>query len=136
MSKSGVISGPYFPAFGLNTERYEASLCIQSECGKIRTRNNSVSGHFPRSVKACKFIKKETVIMDNKLISPYFDPSGHQTSFGRLMDVFMKSGGRLMFYWTSKGRLMPAGIQVLSCEFCKTFFLNNFFYRTSPLAAS
>ena len=24
-------SGPYFPAFGLNTERY-------SECGKIRTR--------------------------------------------------------------------------------------------------
>ena len=74
--------------------------------------------------------------MDNKLISPYFDPSGHQTAFGRLMDVFMTSGGRLMFYWTSKGRLMPAGIQVLSCEFCKTSFLNNFFYRTSPLAAS
>ena len=31
-------SGPYFPAFGLNTERYEVSLRIQSECGKIRTR--------------------------------------------------------------------------------------------------
>ena len=31
-------SGPYFPAFGLNTERYSISLCIQSECGKIRTR--------------------------------------------------------------------------------------------------
>ena len=30
--------GPYFPAFGLNTERYEVSLRIQSECGKIRTR--------------------------------------------------------------------------------------------------
>ena len=25
MSKYGVISGPYFPAFGLNTERYEVS---------------------------------------------------------------------------------------------------------------
>ena len=25
MSKDGVISGPYFPAFGLNTERYDFS---------------------------------------------------------------------------------------------------------------
>ena len=31
-------SGPYFPAFGLNTERYEVSLRIQSKCRKIRTR--------------------------------------------------------------------------------------------------
>ena len=31
-------SGPHFPAFGLNTERYGVSLCIDSECGKIRTR--------------------------------------------------------------------------------------------------
>ena len=30
--------GPYFAAFGLNTERYFLSLRIQSECGKIRTR--------------------------------------------------------------------------------------------------
>ena len=32
--KYGVFSGPYFPAFGLNTERYGVSLRIQSECGK------------------------------------------------------------------------------------------------------
>ena len=34
-------SGLYFPVFGLNTERYGVygvSLCIQSECGKMRTR--------------------------------------------------------------------------------------------------
>ena len=31
-------SGPYFPAFGLNTERYSVSLCIKSKCGKMRTR--------------------------------------------------------------------------------------------------
>ena len=31
-------SGPHFAAFGLNAERYSVSLCIQSECGKIRTR--------------------------------------------------------------------------------------------------
>ena len=28
-------SGPYFPAFGLNTERHGVYLRIQSECGKI-----------------------------------------------------------------------------------------------------
>ena len=31
-------SGPHFPAFRLNTERYSVSLRIQSECGKMRTR--------------------------------------------------------------------------------------------------
>ena len=31
-------SGPYFPAFELNTERYGVSLRIQSKCRKIRTR--------------------------------------------------------------------------------------------------
>ena len=31
-------SGPYFPAFGLNTKIYSLSLRFQSKCGKIRTR--------------------------------------------------------------------------------------------------
>ena len=31
-------SGPYFPAFGLNTEKYSVSLHIQSECGKVLRR--------------------------------------------------------------------------------------------------
>ena len=31
-------SGPYFPTFGLNTERYGVSLPIQCEYGKMRTR--------------------------------------------------------------------------------------------------
>ena len=48
MSKYGVFSGPYFPAFRLNTERYELSLRIQSECRKIRTRKNSLFGHLSR----------------------------------------------------------------------------------------
>ena len=52
VSKYRVICGPYFPAFGLglNTERYEVSLRIQSECGKMRTRNYFVFGHISRSV--------------------------------------------------------------------------------------
>ena len=37
LSKYGVFSGSYFPAFGLNTERHSVSHCIQSKCGKIRT---------------------------------------------------------------------------------------------------
>ena len=46
MSKYRVISGAYFPVFGLNTEIY--NLRIQSECRKTRTRNNSVFGYISR----------------------------------------------------------------------------------------
>ena len=55
-------SSPYFPVFGLNTERYLVSLRIQSECGKIlrispysvrmwenTDQNNSKYGQFLRS---------------------------------------------------------------------------------------
>ena len=45
--------GPYFPVFGLNTEIYEVNLHIQSEHGKIRTRKNSVFGHFSHSGSPC-----------------------------------------------------------------------------------
>ena len=50
VSKCVVFSGPYFPVFGLNMERYPVSLCIQSECRKMRTRKNSLFGHFSSSV--------------------------------------------------------------------------------------
>ena len=42
-------SGPYFPVFQLNTDIYFVNLRIQSGNGKIRTRKNSVFGHFTRS---------------------------------------------------------------------------------------
>ena len=42
-------SGPYFPVLGLNMEIYSVNLRIQPEYGKIRTRKNSVFGHFSRS---------------------------------------------------------------------------------------
>ena len=48
VSKYGVLSGPCFPVFGLDTEIYW-NLRIQSEYRKIRTRKNSVSGHISRS---------------------------------------------------------------------------------------
>ena len=49
--RSKNFSGPCFPAFRLNTERYGVSLPIQSECGKIQTRKNSLFGHFSHSDK-------------------------------------------------------------------------------------
>ena len=58
MTKHGVISGPYFPAFGLNTERYFVSLRIQSACGEIRTRNNSTFGHLSRSERQLQHQQK------------------------------------------------------------------------------
>ena len=51
LSEYGVISGLYFPVFGLNTEIYGVKLRIQSRYRKIRTRNNSVFGHISRSDK-------------------------------------------------------------------------------------
>ena len=39
-------SGPYFPAFGLNTDIYKINLHIGSECGKMRTRKTPNTDFF------------------------------------------------------------------------------------------
>ena len=49
VSKYGVISGPYFPVFALNTEICFVNFRIQSEYRKIRNRKVSVFGHISRS---------------------------------------------------------------------------------------
>ena len=59
VKNTGFFSGPHFPVFGLNAEIYEVNLCIQSECRKIRTRNNSVFGLFSRSVEKNLFVNAE-----------------------------------------------------------------------------
>ena len=48
-------SGPYFPASGLNTERFGVSLRIRSECGKIRTRRTPNTDNF-YAVNICSLI--------------------------------------------------------------------------------
>ena len=53
--KYTVISGPYFPVFGLNTEIYGVNIRIQSKYRKIRTINNNfVFGPFSRSAAMCR----------------------------------------------------------------------------------
>ena len=56
MSKYRIFSGPYFSVFGLNTEIYGVNLGAQSEYRKIRTRKNSLFGHFSRSVEILAII--------------------------------------------------------------------------------
>ena len=72
LSKYDALSGPYFPAFGPNTEIYGGNLHIQSKYGKIRTRKNSVFGHFSRC--ECMKLHKEGFIMTRLCIysSDYF----------------------------------------------------------------
>ena len=48
---------PYFPVFALNTEIYRVNFRIQSENRKIQTRNNSIFGHFPRSVNVLRSLE-------------------------------------------------------------------------------
>ena len=55
VSKYGVFSGLYFPLFGLNMGIYSVDLRIQSEYRKIRTRKNSVFGHFTQCIKEIIF---------------------------------------------------------------------------------
>ena len=38
--------GPYFPRIRPDTDRYSVSLCIQSKCGKIRTRITATTDIF------------------------------------------------------------------------------------------
>ena len=60
--------GPYFLAVGLNTERYEVSLRIHSECGKIWTRKNSVFGHFLCSASSGDMVWKKVSMLLYKII--------------------------------------------------------------------
>ena len=46
-------SGPYFPVFGVNTERYSVSLLIQSECGKTQTRITPITHTFYAVLMIC-----------------------------------------------------------------------------------
>ena len=67
MPKYGIISGPYFPVFGLNMEIY---IVNQSEYRKIRTRNDSIFGNFSRSDSKRKKAVSPKVMRDISTKSP------------------------------------------------------------------
>ena len=49
-------SGPYFPSFVLNMERYGVSLRIRSKFGKIRTRKAPKADNFQAVLIVCFFV--------------------------------------------------------------------------------
>ena len=63
-------SGPHFPAFGLNTERYGVSLRIQSECAKMQTRITLNTDTF-RAVQ-CLWLRRLNSFRQWKVISLFF----------------------------------------------------------------
>ena len=73
-------SGPYFPAFGLNTERYSVSLRLQSECWKIRTT---------KTPKRALFTQRDTNIFNNK--GPLNKKMFYWRSLGKILSLFKKN---------------------------------------------
>ena len=113
-SKCGVFSGPYFLAFGLNTERYEVSLRIQSGCMKIRNTKNSVFGHFSRSDKLQKRFKtKNENIAKFKMRKSNFDNRNRSTNWNSTVG-FTKSH----FHNATKS----------ICTYRKSWYHNNWFW--------
>ena len=87
------MSGPYFPAFGLNTEIYGVNLRIQSKCRKIWTRKNSVFAQFLRS-------EKEYQNAATKFLSEYFwmyKPIRSQCTLSLTPENIRQPHGFLMF---------------------------------------
>ena len=59
----------YLPAFGLNSERYEVSLCIHSECGKILTRKTPNTDTFDVVVREIIKGKKNFSYTERRKVS-------------------------------------------------------------------
>ena len=81
-------SGPYFPVFGLNTEIYSINLRMRSKYRKIRSRKNSVFGHFSCSdfaVNVSEVYSKLFQIAEMELLAKIVD--SFQTT---KMELFVK----------------------------------------------
>ena len=68
VSKYGVFSGPYFPAFGLNTESYPVPLRILSKCGKIQTTKVRIWTLFTHYVQMYLTLNKHLFTRQAKTI--------------------------------------------------------------------
>ena len=95
-----IFSAPYFPAFGLNKERYSVSLYIQSECGKMRTREtpNKETFHFSRSAKQHFDVSKQHSFEINKTIWHLQEISWNgNNAYNKLLHANMQCNYRWVF---------------------------------------
>ena len=65
-------SGPYFPTFGLNTNKYSLSLRIQFECGKVWTRKSPHMDTFHVVRNSSSSVLRSW----NTFLISYFIPTG------------------------------------------------------------
>ena len=105
VSKYGVFSGPYFPTFALNTERYSLSLRIQSECGKIRTRKTPYLDTFLVSFKLNTLSDMKPVL------------------FGRTYEIIMRSSyfKMIMYITTALRKMWENAVQLKYVVFLHIF---------------
>ena len=89
VSKYGVISGPYFPAFGLNTERYEVKCFILIYCQ-------------PYSACMLVFVTHSVKIVRKRIFSVLYFPV-----FGQKKKLLI---GTLFMQWQHK-MLMKTGLK-------------------------
>ena len=130
MSKHGDFSGPYFPTFGLSTERYSVTLRVLAECEKIRTRKNSLFGHFSHSDSFKKPFSRLDVFKADYQKSPKkpnfifvckndsslfsygnYHENGPRTnqSFFRLPNIFRNFLSLVIYHWTCFNALIKKG---------------------------
>ena len=67
-------SGAHFPSFGLNTDKYFVSLCIQYDCRKIQTRKTPSTDTFHAVIpevhsEPCQTSKITRFLISNTIIS-------------------------------------------------------------------
>ena len=86
-------SGPYFTAFGLNTERHEVSLRIQSESGKIRTRTTPNTDNFYAVFIGSRFIDCIFFAYQHCVLEKY----DYDNSQKLQQDIFEKGGFKFRF---------------------------------------
>ena len=82
-------SGRYFPVFGLNTKRYGASLRIQFECGKKRTRKTPNTDTFHAALVCKRTTKKYIVTSLREQNSFSFSFYQHQVFILQLMQKYL-----------------------------------------------
>ena len=117
-------SGPYFPAFGLSTERYGVSVRIESKCGKMRSR--IIYGHFSRSENFIGGNKQslKQYTLPSKLITLWYLWMGSVCRSSQ-PEVFCKRGVTKNFAKITRKNL------------CRSLIFHKvLFYRTPPVAPS
>ena len=101
-------SGPRFLAFGLNTERYSASLRMKSECGKMRTRITPNTDTFLRSAFfsiSVPFLH-QIVLSEQEILTNSSDHDFSKNSFLtiRRYEVFCKTNASVSPHQRQKNR--------------------------------